>query len=173
MRTLPPTMNDSNDGGPLAIRRSQVESFLIIQRLQRAVQDRTMAHFRALSMTDITPSQANVLMVLFQRRRPMSAREIHRELGVSEVTISRLVSALVSHDWIVKTPDPNDGRAALLKPTKKARRHLPDFIHVANSLLDETFDGVEPRQLSALHHTIQRIDGNLAKTSKHKANHKT
>ena len=166
-------MNDAQDSGPLAIRRSQVESFLIIQRLQRAVQDRTVAHFRALSMTDITPSQANVLMVLFQRRRPMSAREIHRELGVSEVTISRLVSALVANDWIVKTPDPKDGRAAQLKPTKKARRHLPDFINVANSLLDETFDGVEPRQLSVLHQTIQCIDTNLAKTSQRNAKHKS
>jgi len=166
-------MDDTQDGGPLAVRRSQVESFLLIQRLQRAVQDRTMAHFRALSMTDITPSQANVLMVLFQRRRPMSAREIHRELGVSEVTISRLVCALVSKDWVVKTPDPKDGRAALLKPTKKARRHLPDFINVANSLLDETFAGVTPRQLAVLHQTIQCINANLSKTPQHEANHKS
>ena len=164
MRTLPPTIDESKDEIPLTVRRNQVDAFLIIQRLQRAVQDRTMTHFKALSLTDITPSQANVLMVLFQRRRPMSARDIHRELGVSEVTISRLVNTLVTHDWVAKTPDPNDGRAALLMPTSKARYHLSDFISVANRLLDETFEGVEANELATLHRTILRIDSNLARS---------
>ncbi len=173
MRTLPPTLTQIKESDDLVLRRRQVESFLILQRLQRAVQDRTTAHLRSLNLTDITPSQANVLMVLFQRRRPMSARDIHRELGVSEVTISRLVGTLVSNQWVAKTPDPKDGRAALLSPTKKARTHLPDFIQIANSLLDETFDGISHVELSQLHSTIRRIDENLSTPHHPSAEHKT
>ena len=161
MRKLPPTLSPPQSSDELAIRRCQVESFLIIQRLQRAVQERTMVHFKALAIDDITPSQANVLMVLFQRRRPMSAREIHHELGVSAVTMSRLVRSLVRNGWLQKSRDPEDGRAALLLPTPKARSRLTDFIQVANSLLDETFEGIAHQQLSGLHETIQRIDLNL------------
>ncbi len=161
MRKLPPIETEQKGSDPLLRRRCQIESFLILQRLKRAVEDRTQAHFRDKHLDGITPAQANVLMVLFQRRRAMSAREVHDELGISEVTVSRLVSALVNNGWVSKSPNPADGRAALLKPTSKARTHLSAFIQIANSLLDETFAGVDDHALIVLNETIQRIDQNL------------
>ena len=103
-------------------------------------------------------------MVLFQRRRAMTAREVHRELGVSEVTISRLVSALVDNEWVEKEVNPQDRRATLLAPTKKARAHLAGFINVANALLDDTFSGIDAGTLQTLNRAILRIESNLAQT---------
>ena len=173
MRKLPLAVDSGKNDDQLAVRRCQVESFFIMQRLQKAVQERTATHFKDLNLKDITPSQANVLMVIIQRRRPMSARDIHRELGVTEVTISRLVSTLVANDWITKVRNPKDGRAALLSPTAKARQHLPDFIKVANLLLDETFLGLSRQELKTLHDIIQRVDGNLVSATANEEKHKT
>ena len=161
MRKLPPIETENQESDPLLRRRRQIESFLILQRLKKAVETRTQAHFRAQNIAGITPAQANVLMVLFQRRRAMTAREVHDELGISEVTVSRLVSTLVDNEWILKAPNPSDGRAALLSPTPKARRHLGAFIQVANALLDETFGGIDDKALLMLNESIQRIDKNL------------
>ena len=161
MRRLPPIETDKKGTDPLARRRCQIESFLILQRLKRSVEERTQAHFRSQALVGITPAQANVLMVLFQRRRAMTAREVHDELGISEVTVSRLVSALVNNEWVSKARNPADGRAALLSPTDKARAHLGSFIQIANVLLDETFHGIDDEALVVLNQSIRRIDENL------------
>ena len=116
-----PIETENQNLTPLLRRRRQIESFLILQRLKKAVEDRTQAHFRAQNIAGITPAQANVLMVLFQRRRAMTAREVHDELGISEVTVSRLVSTLVDNEWILKAPNPADGRAALLSPNAQSQ----------------------------------------------------
>lgn len=163
MRRLPLDIESLDKDTALSIRRRQIESFIVLQRLHSAVEQRTKDHFSAESIRDITPSQANVLMVLFQRRRAMTARAVHRELGVSEVTISRLVSALVDNGWVKKTINPEDRRAALLAPTSKAREHLSAFINVANGLLDDTFAGIDTETLHTLNRAILRIEENLTK----------
>ena len=161
MRRVPLDIEALDKDTALSIRRRQIESFIVLQRLHSAVEQRTKAHFSNENIRDITPSQANVLMVLFQRRRAMTARDVHRELGVSEVTISRLVSALVDNGWVEKTINPEDRRAALLAPTYKAREHLSGFINVANCLLDDTFAGIDAETLHTLNRAILRIEENL------------
>lgn len=163
MRRLPLDIEVLDKNTALSIRRHQIDSFIVLQRLHSAVERRTKTHFTAQNISNITPSQANVLMVLFQRRRAMTAREMHRELGVSEVTISRLVSALVDNGWVEKEVNPQDRRATLLAPTHKAREHLSGFINVANALLDDTFSGLDAGTLKTLNRAILRIEENLAK----------
>ena len=161
MKRLPLNIEALDKSTALSIRRRQIDSFIILQRLHSAVESRTRALFKEYGIEDITPSQANVLMVLFQRRRPMTAREIHRELGVSEVTISRLVNALTENAWVEKKSHPDDKRATHLTPTDKARTRLASFIGVANTLLDETFLGIDGATLKVLNEAILRIHDNL------------
>ncbi|MGB0647270.1 MAG: MarR family winged helix-turn-helix transcriptional regulator [Bradymonadia bacterium] len=161
MKRLPLSIEALDKDTALSIRRRQIDSFIVLQRLHSAVEHRTRALFKEYGIDSITPSQANVLMVLFQRRRPMTAREIHRELGVSEVTISRLVNALAEHSWIEKKSHPEDKRASHLTPTGKARDHLASFIGVANTLLDETFSGIDGATLKVLNEAILKIHSNL------------
>lgn len=161
MKRLPLNLEGLDKDTALSIRRRQIDSFIILQRLHSAVEQRTRGLFKEYRIDSITPSQANVLMVLFQRRRPMTAREIHRELGVSEVTISRLVNTLTEHAWVEKKSHPEDKRAVHLTPTSKARDHLASFINVANTLLDETFLGIDGPTLKVLNEAILTIHSNL------------
>lgn len=145
----------------LDARRRQVDALLDLVRIQAIVESRVQALFRAQDLHGITPAQANVLMALFQAKGPLTARAIHRRLGVSEATISRFVKALQANGWVARERDPNDGRAMLVVATEQAYAALPRFIHVSNQLLDEAFADMPPAQLEALGVGVRAVTRNL------------
>lgn len=161
MRHFPPA-----DAGPeppdIPLRRCQVRAMLDLGRIHAVIGRRAKALFEAAGFDDITPAQANVLMVLFGERAPMTARALHRSLGVSEVTVSRFVSTLEKRGWVQRRRDPSDARAMLVEPTAKAREALPGFIGVTNALLDATFAGFEKAELEVLAGAVRRITANLS-----------
>ena len=59
-------------------------------------------------LADVTPQQAAVLMVLFQARRPLTARELAEHQGVSQPTVGRFIKALEQQGWVTRDADPND-----------------------------------------------------------------
>lgn len=162
MRHFPPA-----DAGPepppdIPLRRCQVRAMLDLGRIHAVISRRAKALFEEQGLADITPAQANVLMVLFGEKAPMTARALHRRLGVSEVTVSRFVVTLEKRGWVQRRRDPNDARAMLVEPTGRAREALPRFIRVTNGLLDETFAGFERDELEVLAGAVRRLTANLA-----------
>lgn len=152
MRQFPPKLD---------ARRRQIDALLDLVRIQAIVESRVQALFREQDLLGITPAQANVLMALFQAKGPLTARAIHRRLGVSEATISRFVKALEGNGWVARERDPNDGRALLVVATEQAYAALPRFIHVSNQLLDEAFTDIPPAQLAVLGAGVRAVTNNL------------
>ncbi len=119
--------------------------------------------FAEEGLDDISPAQAGVLMVLFQERRPMTARELSTSLELAEVTVSRFVTALEGAGWIARRPAPGDARARLIRPTQWAYDTLPTFIRISNALLDGAFQGFTHQELAALGRGVARLHQNLTK----------
>lgn len=151
----------SKSAKSLVFRRSQAEAVLALARIRRRTEQR-INELLAGEGLDVTAQQANAMMVLFQRREPMTARELADELAVTEVTVGRFVKALDNGGWVARTPDPTDGRAMLLRPTKKAYDALPRFIRVSNTMLDETFAGFTKQEVATLGAIINRVRDNLS-----------
>lgn len=145
----------------LGARRRQVDALLDLVRIQAIVERRVQALFTAQALTGITPAQANVLMALFQAKTPLTARAIHRRLGVSEATVSRFVKALEANGWVARRRDPNDGRAMLVAATEQAYAALPRFIQVSNQLLDQAFTGLSAEHLEQLGAGVRAVTDNL------------
>ncbi len=145
----------------IATRRCQTTAMLRLGRVHALVERRVRTLFEQAGLADITPAQSNVLMLLFNARRPLTAREITHEIGLSEPTVSRFLKALEAAGWVHRTPDPQDARARLVAPTDRAREALPRFIEVSNALLDEVFAGFDHDELSVLRGAIERITENL------------
>ena len=153
----PETLRDEE----LRFRRAQNQAILELVRVQALVDRLARDMFAHMELVGITPAQSNVLMVLFHAEGPVTARDLHRVLGVTEVTISRFVASLEKHGWVARQRSPNDGRAMLIEPTTKARDALHRFIHTSNGLLDAAFHGFEREELGQLRAVVERITSNL------------
>ena len=145
----------------LARRRLQTAAFLDLARIIRAMDRSVEDQFARSGLVDITPAQANALMVLFEEREALTARRLAEALSLSEVTVGRFLRALEANGWVARQRDPSDSRAILVSPTAKARENLPRFIHVTNALMDQAFGDLDPDQLAALLAGIRHVRHNL------------
>lgn len=142
-------------------RRLQSEAYLQISRIHRVLERRVAELFVEVGLDDVTPAQANVLTILFNAKEPMTARALARAMSLSEVTVGRFVRALESAGWLSRTPDPNDSRAMLVSPTRKAYRAFPKFLRVSNTLLDEAFGGFAQKDIERIAKTTIQLRENL------------
>jgi DNA-binding MarR family transcriptional regulator len=143
------------------MRRMQAEAYLNLSRIHREIERRVVELLAANDLRDVTPAQAGAMMVLFQARKPLRARELAGELGLSEVTVGRFVHALCEAGWVRRDPDLQDSRAMLVAPTPKAYRALPRFIEVSNTLLDEAFEDFTPAEVERVARTTERLRRNI------------
>lgn len=72
---------------------------------------------RQLALDDGLSSTQAALMLLLSNKQAMRVRELAIELGVSQPTVTDSISALLDKRLVIKMPDPNDGRANILKLT--------------------------------------------------------
>jgi hypothetical protein len=66
----------------IAFRRLQAEAALNLSRIHREMERRVAVLLRANGLTDVTPAQANALMILFQEKRPMTARAVAAQMNL-------------------------------------------------------------------------------------------
>ena len=59
----------------------QAETYLSIERVLRSVKQRMEERFTAEGLSDVTPQQAKVLMVLFQEKNPITAQILAEKLA--------------------------------------------------------------------------------------------
>lgn len=145
------------DSAELARRRRQTQIIVDLARIRSAadrwVEDALVRH----ELRDITPAQANLLMVLFNARRPLTGAELARALGISEVTVSRFLKKMDAAGWVQRARDTEDARRVLVRPTGKAREALPRFILLTNTLLDTTFGPLPASEVDRLAELLTEI----------------
>lgn len=137
-------------------RRLQTEVLLEFSRIGGLVERRVAAGFEERDLA-ITPAQSRVLMILFQGREPLSQCVIARRMGITEVTVGRLVKSMEQAGWVDRERDPDDRRAWRVRATTRARDALPQFIEVSNEVLDALFEDLPPLRLRALHDTLKSL----------------
>jgi len=150
----------------LELRRLQTEAYLNLGRIHRALERRIAALFAREGLADVTPQQAAVLMVLFQARRPLTARDLAEHQGLSQPTVGRFVKALAEQGWVTREADPADARAILIRPTRKAQRALPRFIAVSNAMLDAAFEDVSEAAVRRIARATARLRENLERVER-------
>ena len=145
----------------IAHRRAQADAALNLSRIQRGLERRIQALLERERLHKVTPAQANALMILFQEKDPLTARDLAAEMSLSEVTVGRFVRALEAGGWVVRVVHPTDSRAILVSPSKKAYRAFQRFLRVSNAILDEAFDGFTRKQMQELVGMTERLRENL------------
>lgn len=132
-----------------------------LSRIQRGLERHIQSLLEGERLHKVTPAQANALMILFQEKDPMTARELAAEMSLSEVTVGRFVRALESSGWVVRATHPSDSRAILISPSRKAYRAFQRFLRVSNATLDEAFQGFTRKQMQELVRMTEQLRENL------------
>jgi len=145
----------------IRLRRLQAEAYLNLCRIHREIDSKMAALLEEYGLPDVTPAQVNVLTVLYQAQQPMTARELAGMLALSEVTVGRFVRALQKAKWVERQVDPDDNRAILIRPTRKAQAALPKFIELSNAMLDLAFDGFKVGDVRKMASQVERVRRNL------------
>lgn len=146
----------------LDLRRVQSDAYLTFVAIGRRLERRVAALFEAHGLHDVTPSQANALMILFAAKEPLQARALAERMELSQVTVGRFLKALEEQGWVARESDPRDARAMLARPTKKAYRTLPSFIAVSNTMLDQAFKGFSRSEIRRIATVAGRVRENLS-----------
>ncbi len=146
----------------LELRRVQSEAYLTFVAIGRRLERRVAGLFGAHGLHDVTPPQANALMILFAAKEPLQARVLAARMELSQVTVGRFLKALEQQGWVSRAPDPGDARAMLVRPTPKAYRTLPAFIAVSNTMLDQAFEGFSRAEIRRIATVAGRVRENLS-----------
>jgi DNA-binding MarR family transcriptional regulator len=146
----------------IAWRRAQTEAMLAFSRVHQQILLATASRLEEAGIERITPARANALIVLFNARRPIQAQQLAVELGVSDVTVSRVLRRMEEDGWVERTPDPQDGRAMLIQPTAYARGQFGTLVRVSNSVLDDLFGALPPESLEGLMDQVSTIQAALS-----------
>ena len=145
----------------IALRRKQADTALELSRINREIERRVHQLLEANELEDVTPAQANAMMILFQEKAPMTARALARQMNLSEVTVGRFVRSLETAGWVRREADPKDTRAILIQPSRKAYKAFPRFLAVSNALLDVAFAGFTKQEVEVLGKLVERVRVNV------------
>lgn len=84
---------------------------------------RSMRRFAERVHPEMEASGYPVLTVLTQSA-PLRLGDLAEEFGLDKSTMSRHVTSLIQLGLVCREPDPQDGRAFLLRPSEDGRRRL-------------------------------------------------
>jgi DNA-binding MarR family transcriptional regulator len=98
---------------------------------------------------DLTPSTAAALATI-ERRGPLAPSELAEIERVKRPTITRVVARLEEAGLVVRTADPEDGRAFLVSISRDGRELLRRIRSRKNAYLARRLGKLDPDDLAAL-----------------------
>jgi DNA-binding MarR family transcriptional regulator len=94
--------------------------------------------------------------------RSMRLGDLAAKEGVAPPTLSRIVASLVDGGYVVRTPDPNDGRASLVTPTEEGERVASGLYSTRLRELQRRVDRLPPDQVRLLLAALPALENLVA-----------
>jgi DNA-binding MarR family transcriptional regulator len=110
---------------------------------------RTARRLRQEAAGELSPSGAAALATV-ERHGPLTPSELADLERVRRPTATRMIGALVERGLIVRTPDPEDGRSALVAVTPAGAATLRRLRGRKNAYLARRLRGLEPGEVATL-----------------------
>jgi DNA-binding MarR family transcriptional regulator len=130
------------------------EAMLAVSRTMTAIVARTLSEVA----DQITVPQLRAL-VLLNTRGPMNLTTIAQYLDVNPSNASRTCDQLVATGRVLRAPDPQDGRSAVLGLTADGARFVAELMRARRRLIDNVMSRMGPDEQRAL---TQGLDAFMA-----------
>ncbi len=92
---------------------------------------------------------------------PLSQSELVGRLSITKATGVRLVDRMERDGWVVREPDPDDGRVKLVVPTKQAVEFWEKISRTGCQVLDQAYRGISPKEIETVKRVLERVRQNL------------
>lgn len=92
---------------------------------------------------------------------PLSQSELAHRLSITRATGVRLVDRLERDGWVVRHPDPKDGRVNLVAPTKQAVEFWGNIAKTGRAVLDQAYREIKPAEIETVKRFLEQIRRNL------------
>ena len=115
----------------------------------RLVINRAARRMRQEAGTEMRPSRASAL-VTAELHGPLTPSELAAIEGVKRPTATRILRGLEGEGLIERTPDPNDGRSALISITAEGRERLRRLRSRKNAYLARRMRALSAADLETL-----------------------
>jgi DNA-binding MarR family transcriptional regulator len=125
-------------------------------RLRLAV-GRLNRRLRIDSGATLPPLQTSVLATLSDQQ-PLRLSELARREAVTPPTMSRVLAALDDAGLLVRTPDPQDARSALIHLSEAGRVAIESIRTERTAQLAERLDRLDTRQRAALEAALPALE---------------
>jgi DNA-binding MarR family transcriptional regulator len=123
---------------------------------------------RRLYYLDVSVSQARVLSLLYFAEEPMKPSVVATLLFQETQSITGILSRIEEHNWVKRTPHPDDRRAVHLELTAEGRKIAAQLVAISEDLYSELFapamSAAERRQLEAALRKVRAIGFKLPET---------
>lgn len=127
-----------------------VHSIFDLQRALRGVMAATT------KVADLGQAQASVLFCISEGS-PMRASTLAGRLGVGASTLSRQLADLERAHFVIRTPDPEDGRASLLTLSEEGQQYLTETYEQRAATLREILAGWTEGEAEAAASSVQQL----------------
>jgi DNA-binding MarR family transcriptional regulator len=98
-----------------------------------------------------------VLMRQLLQEEALAPSRLAERMGMTRGAVSKLADRLIAKSLIVRTADPQDGRAQTLALTRTGRSMVPKLASLADANDAEFFDHLSPKDRAALLRTLREI----------------
>ncbi|MGH7609547.1 MAG: MarR family winged helix-turn-helix transcriptional regulator [Candidatus Dormibacteria bacterium] len=105
----------------------------------------------------LSPSQMSVLATV-ARRGPLGLNQLSRLENLHPTMLSRIAAKLVAAGLVTRVPDPDDGRAALLKISERGRALHRQIRAERDRVLVAGLRSLPPEQRRALRDALPALD---------------
>ncbi len=113
-----------------------------------------------LKGTGVSPAQFVALAHLIALG-PLTQTELVERLSITKATGVRLIDRMERDGWLVRKPDPADGRVKRLVLTQKATQVWEKVSQAGRALLEQAYRGVHPAEIETVKRVLERVRRNL------------
>lgn len=111
---------------------------------------------RRTQNAQLTPSQIQALRHITYHN-VMSQQELVEDMGVDKAAVTRLVAGLEELGYVVRTADPKDRRAKLIRATEAAMQVKDDVVALEEAYYAWLLEGLEPREREQFAQCMDRL----------------
>ena len=104
------------------------------------------------------------LLAHLTRVGPIRGSDLAERACLDASTVSRHLRSLETDGYLVRTPDPEDGRATLLKVTKAGERVVADARRQRLEMLSDAVSDWSEEDLATLTHLTRRLADSLERS---------